>query len=115
MIALRARAELDQLVAARTHAGRITVLASGSSLIWTATGIWLWGLRMAMTQGLLATMVAETAPPGLRGTAFGFFNLMSGQAMLLASTVAGVLWDQLGAPATFAASAVFILRALGLL
>jgi MFS family permease len=91
------------------------VLASSSHLTWIGAGIALWGLHMAMTQGLLATMVANTAPPDRRGTAFGFFNLMSGLAMLLASTVAGVLWDQLGAPATFAAGAAFSLAALALL
>jgi len=92
-------------------------LVLASSDHWTAVlvGIALWGLHMAMTQGLLATMVANTAPPDLRGTAFGFFNLMSGLAMLVASTVAGVLWDQLGAPATFVAGAVFSLVALALL
>lgn len=83
--------------------------------LWLAAGIALWGLHMAMSQGLLATMVAETAPPELRGTAFGFFNLVSGLAMLVASTLAGVLWDQLGAPATFAAGAVFCLVALVML
>ena len=91
------------------------LLASSSHLIWVAVGIALWGLHMAMTQGLLATMVTDTAPPDLRGTAFGFFNLVSGLAMLLASTLAGVLWDQLGAPVTFAAGAAFSLAALALL
>lgn len=91
------------------------VLASGNHWTFVWAGIALWGLHMAMTQGLLATMVADAAPADLRGTAFGFFNLMSGLAMLLASTVAGVLWDQLGAPVTFAAGAVFSLAALALL
>jgi len=91
------------------------VLASSSHWSRVAVGIALWGLHMAMTQGLLATMVTDAAPPDLRGTAFGFFNLMSGLAMLLASTVAGVLWSQLGAPATFMAGAVFSLGALALL
>lgn len=91
------------------------VLASGSHWSRVAVGIVLWGLHMAMTQGLLATMVTDVAPPDLRGTAFGFFNLMSGLAMLLASTVAGVLWSQLGAPATFTAGAAFSLGALALL
>lgn len=93
----------DVLLAASTH--------------WAATGagIALWGLHMAMTQGLLATMVADTAPQDLRGTAFGFFNLMSGLALLVASTLAGVLWDQWGAPLTFAAGGVFSLAALALL
>ncbi|MFZ3140619.1 MFS transporter [Polaromonas sp.] len=91
------------------------VLATSNHWTWVTAGIVLWGLHMAMTQGLLATMVAEVAPPDLRGTAFGFFNLVSGLAMLLASTVAGVLWDQLGAPATFATGALFSLAALALL
>jgi MFS family permease len=62
---------------------------------------------MGMTQGLLATMVADTAPADLRGTAYGFFNLVSGLGMLLASALAGLLWDQLGASFTFLASGVF--------
>jgi len=60
-------------------------------------------------------MVADTAPEDLRGTAFGFFNLVSGLAMLAASVVAGLLWDQLGAAFTFYAGAAFcLLTMLGL-
>ena len=70
-------------------------------------GVGLWGLHMGMTQGLLATMVADTAPADLRGTAFGFFNLASGLAMLIASVLAGFLWDQFGASFTFYAGALF--------
>jgi MFS family permease len=79
------------------------LLAIGNSGGWLWGGIALWGLHMAMTQGLLATMVADTAPADLRGTAYGFFNLVSGLAMLLASGAAGFLWDQWGAPVTFMA------------
>ncbi|GAB4218459.1 MAG: hypothetical protein Fur007_24370 [Rhodoferax sp.] len=67
-------------------------------------GVALWGLHMAMTQGLLATMVADTAPTDLRGTAYGFFNLLSGVAMLVASGLAGWLWQSFGAATTFVAS-----------
>lgn len=76
---------------------------------WTTVlvGVALWGLHMGMTQGLLATMVANTAPGDLRGTAFGFFNLVSGIAMLMASVVAGLLWDQWGASFTFYMGAAF--------
>ncbi|HDT6079594.1 MFS transporter [Aeromonas veronii] len=80
--------------------------------LFVLSGVMLWGLHMGITQGLLATMVAQTAPPDLRGTAFGFFNLMSGIAMLFASVVAGFLWEQCGAAATFYASAAFSLIAL---
>lgn len=75
-------------------------------------GIALWGLHMAMTQGLLATMVADTAPSDLRGTAFGMFNLVSGVALLVASGLAGLLWDRLGASATFGAGILFATLAL---
>ena len=75
-------------------------------------GVLLWGIHMGMTQGLLAAMVAATAPAELRGTAFGVFNLLSGVAMLVASVVAGALWDRFGAPLTFLAGAGFCVLAL---
>ncbi len=87
-------------------------LAYSSSLGTVFVGILLWGLHMGMTQGLLATLVAETAPADLRGTAFGFFNLLAGLTMLFASVLAGLLWDQLGASFTFYASAAFCIVAL---
>ena len=68
-------------------------------------GVGLWGIHMGMTQGLLAAMIAHTAPAELRGTAFGMFNLISGIALLLASTGAGILWETLGAASTFYAGA----------
>jgi len=83
------------------------LLAWSNHWAWVWAGISMWGLHLAMTQGLLATMVADTAPEDLRGTAFGFFNLLSGVAMLIASVLAGLLWDWYGAPLTFAAGAVF--------
>lgn len=88
------------------------VLAANKHWLFVLSGVVLWGLHMGITQGLLATMVAQTAPPDLRGTAFGFFNLMSGIAMLFASVVAGFLWEQCGAAATFYVSAAFSLIAL---
>ena len=88
------------------------LLAWSNHWAWVWSGIALWGLHMAMTQGLMAAMVAGTAPADLRGTAFGFFNLMSGVAMLVASGLAGLLWDQLGAAFSFAAGAGFSVLAL---
>ncbi|TXC65440.1 MFS transporter [Piscinibacter aquaticus] len=83
------------------------VLATASSWPALLAGVALWGLHMGMTQGLLAAMVADTAPDDLRGTAFGVFNLVVGVAMLAASAIAGALWQWVGAPATFAAGAAF--------
>jgi MFS family permease len=87
--------------------------AGTGPLLWG--GIALWGLHMAMTQGLLATMVAATAPEHLRGTAFGLFNLASGATLLVASGLAGWLWDRWGPATTFGAGAVFSLAALAVL
>lgn len=78
-------------------------------------GVALWGVHMGTTQGLLAAMVANAAPPDLRGTAYGFFNLVSGCSMLVASVLAGWLWDRLGAAFTFYAGAVFCVAALAVL
>ncbi|MBZ7306149.1 MFS transporter [Klebsiella oxytoca] len=82
------------------------VLALSSHWSTLLAGVALWGIHMGMTQGLLAAMVAHTAPPELRGTAFGMFNLMSGIALLLASAGAGVQWEMLGAASTFYAGAI---------
>ena len=91
------------------------VLAQAPGLAAVALGVVFWGLHMGMTQGLLATMVADRAPAHLRGTAFGFFNLASGVAMLIASVLAGLLWDKLGAAVTFYAGALFSVVALSML
>ncbi len=88
------------------------LLAMPGNWITLLAGVGLWGVHMGMTQGLLATMVAEAAPADLRGTAFGFFNLVSGMAMLVASALAGWLWDSYGAASTFYAGAGFCLLTL---
>ncbi len=88
------------------------VLALPPTTATLLAGVALWGVHMGMTQGLLAAMVADAAPADLRGTAFGFFNLMSGLAMLAASVIAGLLWDRLGAAHTFHAGAGFCLLTL---
>jgi MFS family permease len=83
------------------------VLAQSNHWAAVLVGVSLWGLHMGMTQGLLAVMVAHTAPANLKGTAFGFFNLVSGIAILFASVVAGVLWERFGAAATFYSGVLF--------
>ena len=88
------------------------VLAAASSWPALLVGVALWGVHMGMTQGLLAAMVADTAPADLRGTAYGFFNLLSGVAMLVSSVIAGLLWEGWGSAFTFYAGAGFAALAL---
>jgi predicted MFS family arabinose efflux permease len=81
-------------------------LALANNLVLLCAGVVLWGLHMGFTQGLLAAMVSRTAPAELQGTAFGAFNLASGIAMLVASALAGALWQFAGPAATFVAGGV---------
>ncbi len=83
------------------------VLALATGILAVGIGVVLWGLHMGFTQGLLSTLVAETTPAELRGTAFGMFNLISGLALLAASIIAGALWDAAGPKGTFLAGAAF--------
>lgn len=92
------------------------ILALSTSWWLALIGAALWGLHMALTQGLLSKLVADTAPVELRGTAFGIFNLISGGALLLASVIAGTLWSSYGAAVTFYVGAGFAaLAASGIL
>lgn len=92
------------------------VLAATSGLAGLIAGVLLWGLHMGFTQGLFAALVADTAPAELRGTAFGMFNLITGSALLLASVVAGALWDMTGPAGTFLAGGAFaVLTLVGLM
>jgi len=92
-------------------------LGLGRGLLGVFSGIALWGVHMAFTQGILAKLVAEAVPATLRGSAFGVFNLATGVTMLAASVIAGLLWDWLGPVATFIAgggfAAISILLLLG--
>jgi MFS family permease len=90
-------------------------LALGGNIGVVLLGAVLWGLHMGLTQGLLSALVADTAPPELRGTAFGMFNLVTGLAMLMASVIAGSLWDNIGPRGTFLAGALFTAAALAVL
>ncbi len=91
------------------------ILAMGSEWPYIVVGVAFWGLHMGLTQGLMATMIAAVAPASLRGTAYGLYNLVLGFAMLIASGMAGFIWDQWGPVYTFCESALIGLMCLLLL
>ena len=97
----------------------IALLVAADLVLAAATGVWvviigafLWGVHMGATQGILSAIIADRAPAELRGTAFGFFNLLTGVALLAASLLAGSLWTVVGPSATFVAGAGFAAIAL---
>jgi MFS family permease len=81
------------------------ILAAGNGLTGLIIGVALWGAHMALTQGIFARMIADSAPEHLRATSFGAFWFVTGIATLLASLAAGLIWDREGPGATFIASA----------
>lgn len=98
----------DHMPRAALLAGGMIMLAMADialALAHNATGLFVgvafWGLHMGLTQGIVASMIADVAPAEHRGTAFGLFNLVSGLALFLASVLAGWLWDQHGPAWTF--------------
>jgi MFS family permease len=88
------------------------ILAFSTTIALIMAGVAFWGLHMALTQGLFASLVADTAPENRRGTAFGIFNFAGGIAMLVASVLAGGFWDAYGPAATFLAGAGVAIAAL---
>ncbi len=104
---------------------RLRVLAFGIGLLIVAdlafvlvpgltgvfVGLAIWGVHMGFTQGAFSSLVADAAPVELRGTAFGMLNLMTGAMILLASAIAGVLWDNVGPNGTFLAGAALAMLA----
>lgn len=94
------------------------ILAFAPSLPWVMAGVALWGVHMGLTEGLISALVADHAPPALRGSAFGVVNLARGLMLLVASVLAGGLWTIYGARSTFLVGAAIAtltaLAALGL-
>ena len=88
----------------------VLAMARGPAMLFV--GVALWGLHMGLTQGIVASMIADVAPAEHRGTAFGVFNLVSGLALLAASVLAGALWDLRGPAWTFSIGAGFALLTL---
>jgi MFS family permease len=70
-----------------------------------ATSVWpllaAYGLYMALTDGVGKALIADHAPAERRGLALGVFYMCTGAITLISNVVAGLLWDVVGAAATF--------------
>lgn len=74
-----------------------------------------YGLFMAATEGVEKALVADIAPSGRRGTAFGWFNLTAGVFLFPASVVFGWLYQAFSPMIAFGFSGACALLAAGLL
>ncbi|GJQ28293.1 MAG: MFS transporter [Phycisphaerae bacterium] len=94
---------------AATYAG-FAFLGSASWGVWPLLA--LYGVYMALTEGVGKALIADHAPPDRRGTALGVFSMANGLVTLLASLAAGVLWDHVGPWAAFGLGATVALLAV---
>ncbi len=72
--------------------------------MWVLFGI--YGLYMAATDGVSKALAIDLVEAEVRATAVGVMSTFSGIAALIASTVAGVLWNAVGSWAAFVYGAV---------
>ncbi len=88
--------------------------APSSRAVWPLFIV--YGVYIAATEGVARAWVADHAPPGASGTAYGIFAAATGASLLFASVVAGLLWSHISPSAPFvlgAASAGLALLLLG--
>ncbi len=83
------------------------LVTAAGSLPWLFAG---FGLYLALTEGAEKALVADLAGTA-RGTAYGWFHLISGLTLLPASLLMGLLWEALGALPAFGVAATLALLA----
>ncbi len=85
-------------------------IVSNNIQIWCLFA--LYGLHMAIVQGLLLDLVDRSVDPARRGTALSFFNISIGIALLIANLLAGWCWQSFNSGFTFAVGAFFACLAM---
>lgn len=75
-------------------------------------GVALWGLQLGISQSLLLTKVADTAPQEVRGTSFGVYYLIVGFCLFTTNFISGKLSDAFGLRSVFVMSGVLAFLAL---
>lgn len=78
--------------------------ATVDSLVGIGLLLALYGVVLALTEGVEKALVADLVPPERLGTAFGWFHLVTGLVLVPASAGFGLVWERFGAPAAFGAS-----------
>lgn len=60
-----------------------------------------YGAYHALISGAERAFIAENSPAGLRGTVLGLYGMLQGIGLLLASIIAGLMWDNIDSGAPF--------------
>ncbi len=88
-------------------------VAPGPALVWPLFAV--YGAYIALTDGVGKALVADLAPRERQATALGLYSTVVGLSALVASVVAGLLWDAVGPAAPFVYGAALAVLAAGLL
>lgn len=80
-------------------------LIYGTSALFVYMGVFFWGAQMGTTQSVFVSMISDETPKEIRGTAFGIFYIVMGIDILIASKLAGLIWENHGSIYAFKYSA----------
>jgi len=89
------------LIFALVYAG--FAFAHQGLVVWPLFAI--YGLYIALTDGVSKALITDLAPKEQRATILGTYGTLTGIAALIASVAAGLLWDHVSAAAPFAVGA----------
>jgi len=84
-------------------------LATGALVVWPLFA--LYGLYIALTDGVTKAYITDLVPGEQRGGALGLYAATTGVMALLSSVLAGLLWDRFTPSAPFYVGAVTALGA----
>lgn len=88
------RIGLKVLLVLPVLAAAVPWLGFSNSTPLAVTGVLLWGAAMGVQESTMRAAVAELAPAGRRGSAYGIFTACYGIAWLAGSVLIGVLYEQ---------------------
>ena len=75
----------------------------------------VYGVVAGLTEGSERALVAAAVPSGFRGRALGLYSLVTGIGLLVASVIAGLLWDRVSPAAALGTGAVLAALAAAIL
>jgi len=74
-------------------------VATGALAVWPLSA--LYGLYIALTDGVTKAYITDLVPATQRGGALGLYAATTGLMALVSSVLAGLLWDHVSPAAPF--------------
>lgn len=91
----------------------LVIAYAGLACASTTTGLWLavsvYGLLSGISEGVERALVSQLADPAKKGTAFGWYHMITGLAAIPAALLFGLVWKLAGPTASFWLTALIAL------